>query len=149
MTLSEISLSLSLSLSKDKAEVLASRLKEKNLLKQDVRITHFRQRNTVFQKCFSVDGPLCFCSDIDVLFKCLSLNHDPAEWRLFIDSSKRSLKAVLLHNGNLKPSIPIAHSVHLHESYEHGRILTQGYACAVTSFLSAARIHLDTISLIQ
>jgi hypothetical protein len=41
------------------------------------------------------------------------------EWRLFIDSSKRSLKAVLLHNGNYYTSLPIGHSVHLKESYEN------------------------------
>ena len=35
----------------------------------------------------------------------------------FIDSSKRSLKAVLLHNGILKPVIPIAHSFYLKESF--------------------------------
>ena len=70
----------------------------------------------VFQTCSYVDGLLWFSSNIDGLFKCLSLNHDPAEWCLFIDSSKRNLKAVLLHNGYLKPSIPIARSVHLHES---------------------------------
>jgi hypothetical protein len=41
------------------------------------------------------------------------------EWRLFIDSSKRSLKAVLLHNGNHYASLPISHSVYLTESYEN------------------------------
>jgi hypothetical protein len=41
------------------------------------------------------------------------------EWRLFIDSSKRSVKAVLLHNGNNIVSLPIGHSVHLKESYEN------------------------------
>ncbi|XP_052826093.1 uncharacterized protein LOC128248578 [Octopus bimaculoides] len=108
-----------LSLSKDKAELLTARLKEKYLLKHGVRITYFRQRNVVLQTCFFVEGLLCFCGNIDGLFECLSHNHDPAEWRLFIDSSKRSLKAVLRHNGNLRSSIPIAHSVHLHESYEN------------------------------
>ena len=72
---------------------------------------------------FSVDGLLCFCSNIDRLFKCLSLNHDLEEWRLFIDSFKRSLKAVLLHNANSKQSILIAHSIHLHESYENMNLL--------------------------
>ena len=37
-------------------------------------------------------------------------------WRLFIDSSKRSLKAVLLHNTNEYESIPIAHSTKLNEN---------------------------------
>lgn len=40
------------------------------------------------------------------------------EWRLFIDSSKLSLKAVLLHQGNSKPSIPIAHAGNMKQSYE-------------------------------
>ncbi|GFX08255.1 uncharacterized protein TNCV_3267451 [Trichonephila clavipes] len=41
----------------------------------------------------------------------------PSDWRLFIDSSKRSLKCVLLNNGNKYGSIPIAHSVTLKEEY--------------------------------
>jgi hypothetical protein len=39
------------------------------------------------------------------------------EWRLLMDSSKRSLKAVLLHNGNYT-SLPIGHSVQLKEGNE-------------------------------
>ena len=38
-------------------------------------------------------------------------------------SSKQSLKGVLLHNGNKYPSIPIAHSVHLKESYDNMKLL--------------------------
>jgi len=34
----------------------------------------------------------------------------------FIDSSKVSLKAVLLHNGNVLPSIPVAHAFGIKES---------------------------------
>jgi hypothetical protein len=41
------------------------------------------------------------------------------EQRLFIDSSKRSLKAVLLHNSNNNASLPIGHSVHFKVSYEN------------------------------
>jgi hypothetical protein len=41
------------------------------------------------------------------------------EWRLFIDSSKRSLKAVVLHNSNNYASLPIGHLLHLKESYEN------------------------------
>ena len=46
------------------------------------------------------------------------VKHDPDEWRLFIDSSKTSLKAVLLHNGNVLPSIPVGHAIHMKETYE-------------------------------
>ena len=31
-------------------------------------------------------------------------------WRLFIDSSKSGLKAVLLHNANEYPLVPVAYS---------------------------------------
>ena len=40
------------------------------------------------------------------------------EWRLFIDASKTSLESVSLHNGNTKPSVPLAHAVNMKESYE-------------------------------
>lgn len=63
------------------------------------------------------------CHDINELFNSLSQQHVPSEWRLLIESSQRSLKAVLLHNRNSKPSIPIAHSVHLSESYDDLKIL--------------------------
>jgi hypothetical protein len=37
----------------------------------------------------------------------LGHQHNTSEWRLFIDPSKVSLKAVLLHNGNKYLSVPI------------------------------------------
>jgi hypothetical protein len=51
------------------------------------------------------------------LFVVIGIPCNQNEWRLFIDSSSRSLKAVLLHNGNKYPSLPVAHSVHLKEDY--------------------------------
>jgi hypothetical protein len=49
----------------------------------------------------------------------LGVKYKTVEWRLFIDSSKGSLKGVLLHNGNCLASVPVAHSVHLKETYEN------------------------------
>ena len=46
----------------------------------------------------------------------LGIDYNAEEWSLFIDSSKRSLKGVLLNNGNKYASIPVAHSVHLKET---------------------------------
>ena len=43
--------------------------------------------------------------------------YKPKEWRLFIDSSKRSLKAVLLHNTNVYAAIPIGYFVILDVKY--------------------------------
>ncbi|GBM12788.1 hypothetical protein AVEN_247566-1 [Araneus ventricosus] len=63
---------------------------------------------------FCHDGDVIFCNDVDSWFKALELQHNPQEWRLFIDSSKVSLKAVLLRNGNKHTSIPVECSL----SYE-------------------------------
>jgi hypothetical protein len=67
---------------------------------------------------------LVACTDIDGLMQTLNINHIPLDWRLFTDSSKLSLKAVLLHNGNTLPSISVGHSVH-NESYENMKILME------------------------
>jgi len=48
----------------------------------------------------------------------MGMDYNAAEWRMFVDSSKRSLKAVLLYNGNTAASLPIAHSVTPKETYE-------------------------------
>jgi hypothetical protein len=47
----------------------------------------------------------------------LQLQYALEQCRLFIDSSKVSLKAVLKHNANEHPPIPLAHAVHMKESY--------------------------------
>ena len=126
-----------LALSKQKAELFASRLRENNLLQQHVLVSHYRKRNIDLSTVFRVDGPLCYCYDITSLFEKLGKNHIASEWRLFLDSSKRSLKAVLLHNGNIKPSAPIAHSLPIKEFYENIEILFDAISIMNTSGISA------------
>jgi hypothetical protein len=98
---------------KEKAELLGSRLKEKNLLAAGTFMYWYRSREREFTSYFSQDGDLVFCCNIPGLMQKFSVEYKVNEWRLFIDSSKRSLKAVLLHNGNNYASLPIGHSVHL------------------------------------
>ena len=50
-------------------------------------------------------------------------SYDSKEWRLFIDSSKRSLKCVLLHNGNKFAAVPIGHSTSLKEQYQNVKLV--------------------------
>lgn len=113
-----------LNLPKNSAELLASRLKEKNLLENGVRITFYRSRHEEFLSFFIKEGELVYCRDISGLLKKLGIEeYKPNEWRLFIDSSKRSLKSVLLHNGNLYGSVPLAHSTTLTEKYEEIKLV--------------------------
>ena len=77
------------------------------------------QQGKNFIPFFSQEGELVYCNDVLGLVKSFNIAYKADEWRLFIDSSKRSLKAVLLHNGNKYASLPVAHSVHLKECYEN------------------------------
>lgn len=115
-----------LCLTKTNAEILMSRLSEWNLLDSSCRVSSNRKRHEDFSSYFKMtEQQLCYCDDIDGLFEKLSIEHISNEWRLFIDSSKCSLKGVLLHNGNTYPSIPIAHSTQLKESYKNVKYMLE------------------------
>ena len=109
-----------LNLSKHASELLASRFQEKNLLQPGSSVTFYRNREKLFLNYFSLKSSLVYCHDIESLLLQLGITqYQRNEWRLFIDSSKRSLKCVLLHNENRYASIPVGHSVTLKESYEN------------------------------
>lgn len=72
---------------------------------------------------------LCLCSDVNGLLGGLGFPHSPEEWILLIDVSKLSVKAVLLHSGNVKPLVPFAHSVAKKESYESMSLLLNAINC--------------------
>ena len=59
-----------------------------------------------------------FCNNISALKQSLGYQHISDGWRLFIDSSKINLEAVLLHNNNIKLSVPVAYAINMKESYE-------------------------------
>ena len=106
-----------LELPKNKSELLASRLQQWNLLHHSVKVTTFRTRSQEFEKFFKTVGFFTYCKDIDGLMDAMQMRHSPEQWRLFIDASKTSLKAVLLHNGNKLPSIPVAYAPSTKETY--------------------------------
>ena len=108
-----------LSLSKSSAELLASRLKEKNLLSDSACITFYLNRHQEFLHFFFEEKDLVYCTDIAQLLHKLAVpQYEPKDWRLFIDSSKQLPKCVQLHNGNQFASVPLAHLTTLKEKYE-------------------------------
>lgn len=44
------------------------------------------------------------------------------DWRLYMNTSKLTLKTVILHNTNSKSSIPIAYSTHIEETYNSVKV---------------------------
>ena len=103
---------------------MVSRLRGWNLLQKDTKVCFF----VTARKSFKISIPkkmiLCVCAVMDVL----DHEHKTTEWRLFIDSSKTSLKAVLLHNGNKFPSVPIAYATNMKETYENLKILLEKFS---------------------
>ncbi|GFU71226.1 uncharacterized protein TNCV_3782121 [Trichonephila clavipes] len=106
-----------LGIPKDTAEVLES--KEKHLLNSGVSFSWYRFREKEFVPFFTQEGDLVFYNNVPTILEMFKIMYEPEEWRLFINSSKRSLKAVLLHDGNRYASVPVGHSVHLKECYKN------------------------------
>jgi hypothetical protein len=98
-----------LSLLKIQAELLASCLQGWNLKQQGVKMSYNKHQQSL-SSFFSTNSELGYFIDGGLLQE-LGCTHNPDEWRLFVDLSKFILKAVLLHNGNIHPSILISHSV--------------------------------------
>ena len=113
-----------LGLSKKAAEFLASRLQGRNLVDHSVKVSYFRKREQLFLTIFSKDRQFVYCHEIPGLLKELGVPYySPTKWRLFLDSSKLSLKCVILHSGNVYGAVPVGHSVHLREDYDDMRMV--------------------------
>ena len=78
-----------LTLTKNKAEILASCLKQWNLPEKDTKISKFQLCHKKLSSFFDVENNLCYCKDISgLMIELLGYEHDNDEWRLFINSSK-------------------------------------------------------------
>ena len=119
-----------LNLSKESAELLASHLKERDFLQAKTNLTFCRNRDAEFLPYFIQYEEIAVCNDIESLLMELGIYHyDANSWCLFIDSSKRRLKCVLLHNMNEYPLIQIGHSTNLKEKYEPIRQVLECIKC--------------------
>ena len=86
---------------------------------EDVKISKYRDCQKDLESFYFMEDDLVACNKVNELMKALNISYDPAEWRLFIDSSKTSLKAVLLHSGNTMPSVPVGYAVLMKETYDN------------------------------
>ena len=100
------------------AVLLGSRLKSRNMLESKVTFSWYKHREKEYLSFFTKEADLVYCVDVEGLIEKLATTYNSCKWRLFINSSKRSLKAVLLHNKNLFASIHLAHSTQLKQSYK-------------------------------
>ena len=106
-----------LNLPKESAELLASHLKERNFLQAKTNVTFYRNREGNFLPYFKQYEEILVYNDVELLLMELgTVQYEANSWHLFIDSSKRSLKCVVLHNTNEYALIP--NSVTVKEKYE-------------------------------
>ena len=88
-----------------------------NLLAPGTKVTVNRRRSELLANIFSKNEELFRCNDISELIHMLVGKYDPNDWSLFIDSSNKSIKAVLMHIENILPSMPIAYSTTMKETF--------------------------------
>jgi len=101
-----------LQLSKKQAEPLGSGVKDWKLLRQDTKV-YFCGHHEEFKELFSREN-VVFCNHVCSIMEVLGHEYNPDQWRLFRDSSKVSLKVVLLHNGT-PPPVPLSHAPNMKE----------------------------------
>lgn len=106
---------------------MAKDLNQRSMLAPGTCVTFYRHRNDEFKEFFKWENKqtCCVVTNVVGLMKQLNFEYVTNDWRLFIDSSKSSLKAVLLHNGNELPTVPLAHSTEMKESYDDMKSLLQ------------------------
>ena len=89
----------------------------------------YHDRQQQLESFYFVDGNPVVCPKVHELMAALIITHDSLEWRLFIHSFKTSLRAVLLHNGNTMPSIPVGYAVHIKETYDNIKVFLKCINC--------------------
>ena len=137
----------SLKLSKEKSEMLGSKLKSWNLLEPNTHLTTVRHRSDKFKKYFATEEGLTYCEDVNLLFNEFGTDHLASDWRLFIDAAVKSLKVVLLHNGNDLPSVPIAYSTTMKESYDNVKLILEKIQYNRYQWLICSDLKMDGILL--
>ena len=88
----------------------------------DTKVSFYRNRETEFLQYFTSEDDFVYCHNVKELLLAMGMpKYESTDWRLFIDSSKRSLKGVLLHNSKDQKygAVPIGYSTKLKDEYEN------------------------------
>ena len=81
-----------LNFSKQSAEVLASRLQEKHLLKAGISVSFYRDREEKLRKSFQSDCQLVYCTDVEGLLLAMGFSaHRSNDWRFLLIAQKEAL----------------------------------------------------------
>lgn len=78
----------------------------------------YRNRQQEFDQFFEEENSVTFCPNVPGLMNKLGVDYKADDWRFFLDGSSKNIKAVLLHNQNVLPSVPIAYTSSMKESHQ-------------------------------
>jgi len=104
-------------LTKSNAQKLGSHLKNNNLLAPHTHFSFYRNREKDIALFYSTVDKLCFCNDISGLLRHLNQSTRSEDWFLFMDSSSKSFKAVLINKKSLYV-VPVAYTTATKETRE-------------------------------
>ena len=71
-----------MALPKDSAQLLDSRLQEKNLSTHGISLSWFRNREKDCVPYYSQEGELVYCSDVTGFLQMFKIQNDAEDWRL-------------------------------------------------------------------
>ena len=108
-------------------------------------MTLYCQRSELLSNFFSEDGELCYCNDISEFIFMLDGNYEFNDWRLFIDSPKKSIKAVLFLVRNILPSVSIAYSTRMKKTYHNLQFMLEKIRCSEHKWLICADVKVIAI----
>lgn len=118
-----------LKLSKNKAVYLAGHLNAVKILAPGIKVARYKQRSAALFPFFNVneENTIAHCNNTHGithgLMEAMKIEYNPEHWRLFLDASRTTLKAVLLYIDNSKNPVPIAMSTVTKETYESLRMI--------------------------
>lgn len=109
--------------SKQQALFHASELKRRNLVTPEFRVNAARAPEEYLYEYFSLEDHIAYCNNVNGLMHAMGLINNENEpedesWRFFLDGNVTSLKACIIHKGNILPSIPLAYCQGAKETYE-------------------------------
>jgi hypothetical protein len=84
---------------------------------ETVKVTAFHSCQKYFEQFFIMQGELSLCKNVEFLIVGRNIKYNPSGWQQFIDFSRHSPKAVLLHKGNTLPAIQVICVVQKKEKY--------------------------------
>ena len=93
------------------------------MLSQETKYSWYRHRDIEIGQYFTKNYQHVYCSNIDGLVKDMGSDYCISDLRLFIDSSNKSLKEMLLFNGNEVYAIPEGYSIVMSENYNNMIVL--------------------------